>query len=809
MQPNLSVFKNALTNQPYEVQATPVVLVQRIASTKYQPQTEHLRALPDAEAKATYKKTGFVAVTWSGEFGPTRAKANLQTHSGLICTDFDKLPPERLTALRKQLVTDEFTHVLFISPSGNGLKCVVKIDCPTGDAHEAFFRQLSDYYRDCYGVTETELDASGKNVDRLCFLPHDPNVYYNADSSIMPLADEYAVPVSKQQAPPVESERTRSNKHGLDRADVGDWVSQIEAAPAGKRNEVLCKFAYLAGGYIAGGLVDESAVISALEGAVWTWQDDKSYESDCRKIRKQIEAGKTQPITDAADYRSTYQHSHHTTHPQEWPQPVPLKPELPTVPKLESDMLPEPLRPWLADIAHRMKCPLDFTASAAVVMLSSLVGTRLAIKPKANDDWTIVPNLWGAVIGEPSALKTPSVAEVLKPLNRLITESMEDHEQQQLRYQAGQITYEAQKKVYLSQEQDRLKGKIVSNAVDYPEAPEKPTERRYMTSDATVEKLGELLNENPNGLLQFRDELTGLLAGWDRAGHEQDRAFYLEAWNGNGGTSIDRIGRGTMHIKNVCVSLLGGIQPAKLLGYLQAATGYENDGFVQRLQLAVFPDRANWSYTDDVPDKPARDRAFTLIRKIADMDLGEIGYAADEYNRFPYTRFAPEAQAIFREWLTAWETVVLPAEQGLLLEHFTKYRSLMPSLALIFHVVNCADSDSEPKGVSVEAAAMAVRWCDYLMSHARRIYGLLDTVSIEGATRILTEIRRGKLSDGFKVRDIVRMGWSHLKTTEQVETAIGELIARYCLRESTSDAPGTGRPESPTYAIHPSFLPNA
>ncbi len=472
-------------------------------------------------------------------------------------------------------------------------------------------------------------------------------------------------------------------------------------------------------------------------------------------------------------------------------------------------MIPDALRDWLTDIAHRMKCPLDFTASAAMVMLSSLIGTRLSIKPKSRDDWTIVPNLWGAVIGEPSALKTPSVAEVFKPLARLIAESTSEHEGELQAYNAEQATYEAQKKVYQSQEQERLKGKNVAHPVGYPEAPQKPTERRFMTSDATVEKLGELLNENPNGLLQFRDELTGLLASWERSGHEQDRAFYLEAWNGNGSHTIDRIGRGTMHVKNVCVSLFGGIQPAKLLGYLQAATGYENDGFVQRLQLAVYPDRPKWAYTDEVPNKVARDRAFTLIRQVVETDLGAIGFDADAYNRYPYTRFDTDAQAVFVAWLTKWETEILPTETGLLAEHFTKYRSLMPSLALIFHVVNCLDAP--PAGtakalVSVGAATMAVGWVDYLMSHARRIYGLLDTVSVEGATRILAEIKRGKLSDEFKVRDVVQRGWANLKTTPEVETAIGELITNGWVIEETPPPTG-GRPEAPRYRTHPTLSP--
>src|SRR5262249_55709553 len=96
-----------------------------------------------------------------------------------------------------------------------------------------------------------------------------------------------------------------------------------------------------------------------------------------------------------------------------------------------------------------------------------------------------------------------------------------------------------------------------------------PTERRYLVNDATVEKLGALLNENPNGLLVQRDEILGLIQLMDRQGHENDRAFYCEAWNGTGRYVYDRIGRGTLVIESACISLLGGIQPGPLHRYLR------------------------------------------------------------------------------------------------------------------------------------------------------------------------------------------------------------------------------------------------
>ena len=85
--------------------------------------------------------------------------------------------------------------------------------------------------------------------------------------------------------------------------------------------------------------------------------------------------------------------------------PKPLPEGLPSVETFDRAMLPPRLRPWVMDIAERMQCPPDFTAAAVLVALGSAVGRRCGIRPKRFDDWTVVPNLWGAVVGRSGLLR--------------------------------------------------------------------------------------------------------------------------------------------------------------------------------------------------------------------------------------------------------------------------------------------------------------------------------------------------------------------------------------------------------------------
>lgn len=125
--------------------------------------------------------------------------------------------------------------------------------------------------------------------------------------------------------------------------------------------------------------------------------------------------------------------------PESWPEPVPLPSGLPGVAPFEPELLPAAFRPWIEDISDRIQCPPDFPAVGAMVGLASIVGRRCAIKPKRQDDWLVVPNLWGGAIGRPGVLKTPPLEEIKKPLDRLEIAARKEHEEDLSKWQANEI----------------------------------------------------------------------------------------------------------------------------------------------------------------------------------------------------------------------------------------------------------------------------------------------------------------------------------------------------------------------------------
>jgi hypothetical protein len=494
-------------------------------------------------------------------------------------------------------------------------------------------------------------------------------------------------------------------------------------------------------------------------------------------------------------------------HKTTWPEPEPLESPLPPVERLPVSYIPEPFQDWLEDTAWRMQCPLDFVAVGAIVTAGSIIGAGCGIQPKQYDDWLAIPNLWGAAVARPSMLKTPSLKEAMRHIDRLEAEAREKYEDELRFAEADKEVLKARKEAIKKDMSKSAKGTLGAKKLDdlraeyvSLEEPEEPTRKRYKTNDATIEMLSKLLNENPRGILIFRDELIGLLVSWDKPGRETDRAFFLESWNGTGEFSTDRIGRGTIDTQNLCISILGGIQPSKLAAYLaQAKDPLKNDGLIQRFQLLVYPDEPDWQLIDEAPDLDARTRAYEVYKTLAEMDFTEYGATPGE--KRPYFVFSEEAQKSFNAWLTELQTVKLKDETPLMAEHLSKYRSLMPSLALIFHLIDCAGGKASGP-VSGEAALRAMAWCQYLQSHARRIYSFVADADEQAAVELSKRLKKKEIKDGFSLRDVYRNCWSRLDTKEATEGACNILVDAGWLREQI---PAEGKTRK-LYHINPKIF---
>ncbi len=461
----------------------------------------------------------------------------------------------------------------------------------------------------------------------------------------------------------------------------------------------------------------------------------------------------------------------------EWPDPQPLPEELSPVAPFGFDLLPTSLRPWIEDIAQRLQCPPDYSAIAAMIALAGVVGRKVGIRPKRRDDWLVVPNLWGAAIGPPSVMKTPAIQEPLRPLKRLEIEAKQRFEAEMKGFEAEALVAKVRRKQAEADIKRALKSggdarAVAGSALEHE--PEHPVRCRHLVNDSTIEKLGEILNENPNGVVCYRDELIGLLKSLDKDGQEGARAFYLEAWNGSGRYTYDRIGRGTIDIEYAIVSVIGSIQPGPLGAYLRGAlaNGEDADGLMQRFQLAVWPDISReWRNIDRWPDTTARRTAFQVFSRLDALRTSDV-QAQPDPDGIAFLRFSFDAQVLFDAWRSELEHRLRCSDlHAAMVSHLSKYRSLIPSLALLIHL---ADDGTGPVGV--EAIQRAIGWGKYLETHARRIYDPALSADLAAGRALCRKLIEGRISNGFALRDVYRNGWVGLSQREEAAAAVDRLV---------------------------------
>lgn len=156
------------------------LILKHIKNGRWQTQVNEIRDLinRNENEKASVLKKTLPAFTPSGTFNERRKKENIDSYSGLLHLDYDKV--EDVESLKEIIVKIPFTYSAFISPSGKGLKVMVITDAFLENHTEAF-NELRAYYDEIVGL---DSDKSVKDVTRLCFVSYDPELYLNESSKI-------------------------------------------------------------------------------------------------------------------------------------------------------------------------------------------------------------------------------------------------------------------------------------------------------------------------------------------------------------------------------------------------------------------------------------------------------------------------------------------------------------------------------------------------------------------------------------------------------------------------------------------------
>ena len=275
MQANITIIPNVKDLENLHFKAVGLALT-RIQSGKSKETVELLRETGDKKLKLQLP-----IVLFSGEFKERKDDA-LIDHSGLIVLDFDHI--EDVVETKTNLATDAYVYSVWISPSGNGLKALVRIKYP--ERHRDHFRGLVKYFDKQYGL---EVDSSGINESRACFESYDPDLVLNDNSQVFTGIYTEKSESTQQVATKVAL--------GTDYTKLATAARMIASAQDGHKHEALRNAAVLCGGYIAAGTIEEDEAVRVLFREI-VKRDIDSDDQARMTIRDGIEYGKKMPIAE-------------------------------------------------------------------------------------------------------------------------------------------------------------------------------------------------------------------------------------------------------------------------------------------------------------------------------------------------------------------------------------------------------------------------------------------------------------------------------------------------------------------------------
>jgi hypothetical protein len=389
-----------------------------------------------------------------------------------------------------------------------------------------------------------------------------------------------------------------------------------------------------------------------------------------------------------------------------------------------TEFLPQPMQAFVEQAAGAIGCDCSFVALPALAVAAALIGNSRVVRIKLG--WKEPCVVWTCIIGESGTLKSPAIHAAAAPVYRL-------QEQQRGRHRADLDDYEQAKAAY---EQRRRQARGDDRAFD-EQPPDQPRLPRVVVSDVTVEKIAEVLEDNPRGVLLLRDELAGWFGSFTRYKGRQggsDLPNWLEMHRA-GVVMVDRKTgeRPSLFVPRAAVSVTGGVQPGVLARALTADA--LEAGLGARVWLAMPPrGRKRWTENEVHPDV-----LDAYVRTM--LALAELPFDQNERGeREPFAvRLTPEAKALWIAWFDEWAEQQAAVE-GATAAAYAKLEGGAARLALLHSVVShvaARADDCEPIGAESMAAGIAM--AKWFAAESRRVYEALAESEDRRATRRLIE----------------------------------------------------------------------
>jgi hypothetical protein len=362
------------------------------------------------------------------------------------------------------------------------------------------------------------------------------------------------------------------------------------------------------------------------------------------------------------------------------------------------EIFPKEVQYYILECNSKLDSNIDYMGSSLIWLISVCVGNSFEIEVKKG--WNEPAVVWLAVVGKAGIGKTPSINNIIFPLNKLNFKEIKRYHEQMDQY--------------------NFYNDLTKKEKEEHSEPVKPRKSQFIANDITLEALVDLHQESDNAVGVFKDELAGWFKDMNKYRAGSDLEFWLSCWSGKS-VSLNRMTRKGSFIEHPFIPVLGGIQPSIFNQF--ATDENKENGFLDRMLLS-FPDakvevyNENELHYSDIQWYSDMITNFYQVMKTSLLDRDNEGKIKTKRCWF-HKDAKVEWKRIFNK-ITAVQNN--EDENEYLKSMYPKQKSYIPRFALLIHLFSSAfDDNVNAMEISKDSILKAELLSDYFIMNAKKI----------------------------------------------------------------------------------------
>lgn len=376
------------------------------------------------------------------------------------------------------------------------------------------------------------------------------------------------------------------------------------------------------------------------------------------------------------------------------------------------DIFPQPIQTYISECSATLNSNVDYMGCSLIWLISLCLGNSMKIEIKKG--WNEIGTVWMAVVGKAGIGKTPSISNIIFPLEKQNNREISNYIKEYEKYEHYESLTAKEKK-------------------EHPEI-NKPLKKQFIANDITMEALISLHQENDNSVGVFKDELAGWFKDMNKYKQGSDLEFWLSTWSGKS-VNLNRITRAGSFVASPMIPILGGIQPSIFNTFYTEEN--KDNGFMDRMLLS-YPDLEVDRYNEDEMD-------YNTIQWFHDTIVSfyeTIKFKALKRDREgviePHIlKFNKESK---KEWIRIFNEITdvqnSDTENEYMKSMLPKQKSYIPRFALLIHVFNgIGKVDYDLNFISKDSILKAEKLSKYFIAMAKKIK--VDSIAVAEIKKVI------------------------------------------------------------------------